>query len=102
MKKDASTQVNFEPAIYEAIIIDLRQKNRQLEELTYNTHVNSGRRTALSDDIHSVTEKDELISLRHEFKNMVLINQKLKKSLNTFGSATTSSNDRYSCCCSIA
>jgi hypothetical protein len=96
MNKNVSTQVNFEPQIYEAIIIDLRQKNRKLEELSYNTRFNSGRRSALSDDIQSVTENDELISLRQEFKNMVLINQKLKNSLNTPLKA-----DSYSCCCVI-
>lgn len=99
MKKNVSTQVNFEPQIYEAIIIDLRQKNRKLEELSYNTRVNSGRRSALSDDIHSVTETDELISLRQEFKNMVLINQKLKNSLHT--PLHADSDDKYLCCCVI-
>lgn len=98
MKKHVSTQVNFEPQIYEAIIIDLRQKNRMLEELSYNTRFNSGGHTSLSNEIHAVTMNDELISLRQEFKNMVIINQKLKNSLKT---APSQSDDRYLCCCSI-
>lgn len=102
MKKHVSTQVNFEPQIYEAIIIDLKQKNRKLEELSYNTRFNSGRRTSLSEDIQSVTENDELISLRQEFKNMVIINQKLKNSLRTIPlSGGSQSNARSSCCCCI-
>jgi hypothetical protein len=101
MKKDASTQVNFEPQIYEAIIIDLRQKNRKLEELSYNTRYNSGR-SDLSDHIHSVSEKDELISLRQEFKNMVVINQNLTKSLRSINIPhSMDDTKRDHCCCCV-
>ena len=53
----------------------LEEKNKKLEEVTYNTRFNSG----LSDEINDKTEKDELIALRKEFKNLASINKKLAK-----------------------
>jgi hypothetical protein len=88
MKNDAETQVNFDSEI----IDDLRDTNKKLEKLHYNTRFNSGK--SLHDEIQSVTERDELISLRNEFKNMILINQKLKKDL----SSSSASNKPRDCC----
>lgn len=82
--KDAETQVNLETQYYTLIIDDLKSRNKILEELHYNTRFNSGK---IHDEINSINEKDELISLRNEFKNMI----KIKKN-------TTEKNR---CCCCI-
>ena len=82
--KDAETQVNLETQYYTLIIDDLKLRNKILEELHYNTRFNSGK---IHDEINSINEKDELISLRNEFKNMI----KIKKN-------TTEKNR---CCCCI-
>lgn len=100
MKNDASTQVNFEPQI----IIDLKLKNHKLEQLSYNTRFNSGKISELSKDIQSVTETDELICLRQEFKNVIIINKKLLKALHASKINIDNNNDDvsyYPCCCII-
>jgi len=99
MKNDASTQVNLEPQI----IMDLRLKNHKLEQLNYNTRFNSGRRSELSKDIQSVTEIDELICLRQEFKNVIIINKKLLKALHAskINIDNNNNDESYTCCCCI-
>ena len=94
MKNDVETQVNLN----EEIMNDLINKNRELEKLHYNTRFNSGK--SLHDEIHSVSERDEFISLRNEFKNMVLINQKLKKELSSLPQSPNT-KPRDCCCCII-
>ena len=86
--KDAETQVNLETQYYTLIIDDLKSRNKILEELHYNTRFNSGK---IHDEINSINEKDELISLRNEFKNMI----KLKKN-------TTTTEKNRCCCCIIS
>ncbi len=76
---NVSTQVNFFEANsnatasddYMLLIDELKTRNRNLEELHYNTRFNSG--ILLQD------EKNELMSLRNEFKTMLSIHQRLKK-----------------------
>jgi len=83
---DASTQVNFDSE-YTLLIDDLKSRNDMLEELHYNTRVNSGRR--VSDD--NFDEESELLSLRNEFKTML---SKIKKK-------ELSEKKARSCCCGI-
>lgn len=73
--QDISTQVNFDDDNYQSIIKELKEKNKKLEEVTYNTRYNGGKEVSMTDEIM----KDELLSLRNEFKKMVLINQKLRQ-----------------------
>ena len=73
--KDVYTQVNFE----NQIIIDLKSQNKSLEELTFNTIFNSGKILTLHDEIKFITVNDELISLRKEFKNLIVVNKDLKQ-----------------------
>lgn len=73
--QDVSTQVNFDDDNYRTIIKKLKEKNKKLEEVTYNTRYNGGKEVSTTDEIM----KDELLSLRNEFKKMVLINKKLRK-----------------------
>ena len=90
--KDAETQVNLESQYYTLIIDDLKSRNKVLETLHYNTRFNSGK---IHDEINFINEKDELISLRNEFKNMVVINQKLKNNIDI-------EEKKRSCCCIIS
>ena len=98
MQQDVGTQVNLESEVMN----ELKIKIKKLEDLNYNTRFNSGK-LGLLDDIN---EKDEFLSLRHEFKNLVHINQKLKNKMMTSSSSYNYFNDkeekgRYVCCCII-
>lgn len=70
---DASTQVDL---VIEDIA-ELSRRNQELEKLHYNTLFNSGKKQ-LHDEIQQITDNDELISLRNEFKNLIHINKQLK------------------------
>jgi hypothetical protein len=63
---DASTQVDFQSDEF----FELKKRNRELEKLHYNTLWNSGY-LSLHDDDDEITDNDELISLRVEFKNLI-------------------------------
>jgi len=79
---DVSTQVDLSTEDIE----QLRRRNKELEKLHYNTLFNSGK-LSLHDEIQQIKDNDELISLRHEFKNLIHINKQLKE------------KKRYQCCC---
>ena len=85
--KDISTQVNFD-SDYTLLIDDLKSRNHMLEELHYNTRMNSGRR--FFDENYD--EESELLSLRTEFKTLL---SKIKKN-----ERLSEKKDR-SCCCGI-
>lgn len=53
---------------------ELKKRNKYLEELCYNTERNSGKNNEEND-------RDELIALRNEFKNLVQINAELRKQM---------------------
>jgi hypothetical protein len=57
----------------------LKERNKYLEELCYNTKKNGG--ISISDEIKEINQKDELIALRNEFKNLVQVNSDLRKKL---------------------
>ena len=84
---DACTQVDLSTED----ITELKKRNRELEKLHYNTLFNSGKKQQLSihDEMQQITDNDELISLRNEFKNLIHINKQLKEE-----------KQRYQCCCS--
>ena len=91
---DASTQVNLEDDMYEKLLRELKIKNKKLEEVNYNTRFNGGK---LTDEIKAITVNDELLSLRNEFKKMVIINHKLLKKTTT----TTSEEEKEKCFCCV-
>ena len=76
---------------YKTKIIEMRKRYNSLEQLHYNTRINSG---SLHDEINAVTEKDELVALRREFKNLIAINQQLKQELKR--------DEEDDTCCSIS
>ena len=89
-----ATQADFDSDV----IITLKQKNKELEHLHYNTRFNSGK--TLHDEINTVTQNDELISLRNEFKNMIHINQTLLKEHDNKHHNNNNKRSR-DCCCYI-
>lgn len=74
-KMDVSTQVSFDNNLIDKLI----EENEKLENLRYNTFINSGKiKVTLNDEIQEVIANDELISLRKEFKNQINLNKQLK------------------------
>lgn len=70
-----STQVSFDNNLIDKLI----EENEKLENLRYNTFINSGKiRVTLNDEIQEIIANDELISLRKEFKNQISLNKQLK------------------------
>ena len=57
----------------------LKERNKYLEEVCYNTQRNSGR--SISDEVKEINQKDELISLRNEFKLLIQANTDLRKQI---------------------
>lgn len=71
-KMDKSTQVSFDNNLIDKLI----EENEKLENLRYNTFINSGKiRVTLNDEIQEIIANDELISLRKEFKNQISLNK---------------------------
>ena len=95
---NVSTQVNFEDDMYEKLLKELKIKNKKLEELNYNTRFNGGK---LTDEIHATTVNDELLSLRNEFKKMVIINHKLMKKTTTTTTTTSEEEQDGQCLCCV-
>ena len=83
MENQKSTQVNF----LTDDMLELKKKNKKLENLHYNTLFNSGKQLSLHDEIQQINDNDELISLRKEFRNVIQINKQLKNE-----------KYRYHCC----
>jgi hypothetical protein len=72
---DVSTQVSFDNNLIDKLI----EENEKLENLRYNTFINSGKiRVTLNDEIQEIIANDELINLRKEFKNQISLNKQLK------------------------
>lgn len=69
----------------------LKERNKYLEELCYNTKKNSGLllnsssnssiSDSISDEVKEINQKDELIALRNEFRNLVQVNSDLRKKI---------------------
>ena len=83
------TQVDFESEIYKKTIYELRLKNKDLENLHYNTKYNSGKKKLLLTDND---DDDELAALRKEFKNMISINNQLMNQID---------DEQWTKCCII-
>lgn len=67
----------------------LKDRNKYLEELCYNTRRNSGKldlvvvenADSISAEIKEINDRDELIALRNEFKNLIQVNNDLRKKI---------------------